>query len=513
MSQVVINGSNVGTGLQSLLMADEIVPGATPSYQLVKTIYLFHPLGAKMVEKPVKIAQSLPRKITVQDGPEDRVVEKFMAEAVKMKLDKVAFNVMVQSRIYGIASVAIMTKGETTNEPLDLTKIGNKEISIHVYDPLNTAGSLVLNQDPGALDFQHAKEIVVDGKTFHRSRARVIMNEFPIYISYTPSAFGFVGRSVYQRSLYPMKSYVQTMITNDMISVKAGVLVAKIQQAGSVITAGIQSMFGLKRNVVKEAVVGQVISIGTENEAIESIDLKNLSEPFMTARRNIIEDIASGAEMPAKMLTEESFAEGFGEGSEDAKAQARYVDGIRNEMQPIYEFLDEICMHRAWNEEFYNIIKAEFPERYKDMDYLAAFYEWKNSFKAEWPSLLTEPESEQVKVADVKLRALVALLEAMRADLDDENLASLYSFICDNVSEMKVMFGSPLILDLEAMVTFRAQNRDKADKTQEDKANAAFGDEGGEMRNDSAGRVRTALTALRDAVALMDEEKKLRVVK
>jgi hypothetical protein len=496
MSNVVINGSNLGTGLQSMLMCDQITPGASPSYALCKEIYLFHPLGAKMVEKPIEIAQSLPRRITVQDGPEDRVVEKFQMEAVKMKTDKIAFNVMVQARMYGIASVAAMTKGEPTNGPLDLFKIDGKEISIHVYDPLNTAGSLVLNQDPSAIDFQHANEIVVDGKQFHRSRARVIMNEFPIYISYTPSAFGFVGRSVYQRSLYPMKSYIQTMITNDMISVKAGVLVAKIQQAGSVITAGIQSMFGLKRDVVKEAVVGQVISIGTENEAIESIDLKNLSEPFATARKHIIEDIASGAKMPAKMLTEESFAEGFGEGSEDAKALARYVDGVRLEMQPIYEFLDEICMHRAWNKDFFEIIKKEFPERYAEMTYEAAFYEWKNSFKAEWPSLLTEPESEQVKVADVKLRALVALLEVMRADLDDENLGALYTFICDNVSEMTVMFGSPLVLDIQAMMTHRAEQRDKVQEQTE--ANP--------MRADSV------IAALKDAVSSLDKPR-LKAVK
>jgi len=33
---------------------------------------------------------------------------------------------------------------------------------------------------------------------------------------YTQAAFGFVGRSVYQRPLYPLKSFVQTMITDDL---------------------------------------------------------------------------------------------------------------------------------------------------------------------------------------------------------------------------------------------------------------------------------------------------------
>jgi hypothetical protein len=95
----------------------------------------------------------------------------------------------------------------------------------------------------------------------------------------------------------------------------------------------------------------------------------------------------------------------------------------------------------------------------------------------------------------------VALLEAMRADLDDENLADLYSFICDNVSEMKVMFGSPLILDLEAMVAHRAEQRKIA---QEKPPAQDF-----EMRGDSVERT---IQALKDAVATLPT-RKLAVVK
>ncbi len=46
-----------------------------PSYQLCKTIFLFHPLGQKIASAPVKMAQFLPREITIPDGPEKELVE------------------------------------------------------------------------------------------------------------------------------------------------------------------------------------------------------------------------------------------------------------------------------------------------------------------------------------------------------------------------------------------------------------------------------------------------------
>ena len=42
--------SNVGSPLLDILMSDHIVPGSAPSYQLCKSIYNFHFLGAKMAE-------------------------------------------------------------------------------------------------------------------------------------------------------------------------------------------------------------------------------------------------------------------------------------------------------------------------------------------------------------------------------------------------------------------------------------------------------------------------------
>ena len=57
------------------------------------------------------------------------------------------------------------------------------------------------------------------------------------------------------------------------------------------------------------------------------------------------------AGMPAILINQETFAEGFGEGTEDARAIAQWVDGVRIELNPLYKWFDEIVMRRAWNPE------------------------------------------------------------------------------------------------------------------------------------------------------------------
>lgn len=460
MAAVSINGSAIGTPFNQLLTTnDAIEPGGAPGYQLCKLIYTFHPLGAKLAEKPIDLAQSQRREISVNNSPEERVVEAFNAEWDALNCDRLIKRCMRLARVYGIASVACMTQDEKTDVPLDFMKLYKQKLSFNVYDPLNTAGSLVLNQDPLAIDFQHTTDIRVGGATFHRSRSCIVMNEDPIYIEYTDSAFGFVGRSVYQRALYPLKSFVRSMITDDMIEVKVGVIVAKIKQVGSAINNAMMKLLGTKRAVVKEAETGNVINTGHE-DSIESLNLQNMEAPHKLARHNILENIASAAGMPAKLMTEETLAEGFGEGTEDAKAIARYIDGVRKDMQPLYDYFDKIVRHRAWNPEFYKTIQKDFPE-YKDVDYNTAFYQWTNDFRAQWPNLLKEPDSELVKVDEVKLTAMIALTQTLLPELDPENKVLMIEALLDNVNAMKFLFDDPFELDFKTLLDYLEENKNK----------------------------------------------------
>jgi hypothetical protein len=463
----------LGNGLQEFLMADAIIPGEQPSYNLCKIILTTHPLGQKMAESPIKMAQNQPREISVPAGPEDRLKEQYVRQWESDGADRLIANTMKLSRTYGIASVALLAEGIGSEVPLGspqfpLEKLWETDIAFNVLDPLNTSGSLVLNQNPGSMDFQKVCNVSINGKVYHKSRACIILNEEPVYIDFTSSAFGFVGRSVYQRALFPLKSFINTLITDDMVVRKVGVLIAKQKSPSSIIDNVMMKIAGIKRAILKEAQTDNVISIDI-TEAIESLNLQNLDAPYTLARRNIIENIATAADMPAKILLQETFADGFGEGSEDAKYVAAYIDGIRKQMQPLYAFFDRIVQRRAWNPEFYKLIQKEFPDEYGRMPYNTAFYRWSNSFTASWPSLLTEPPSEKIKVDDVKLRAIIALLETLLPTFKEspENQRILIQWAAENFSELKLLFQSPLNLDLDDLMDSLEEAKEQNQKALE----------------------------------------------
>jgi len=449
VTNIVLNGVGEGTQLQQLLMTDEIVPGASPSYQICKTLYEFHPLGQKMAESPIALAQSQRREIVVPDSPEDRVVEAFNAEWSKIGADENIKNVMKLSRIYGIASIGVVEQDKDMATPVDYSDLWKSDIAFSSFDPLNTAGSLVLNQNPNAIDFQKHGDIRVNGVTYHRSRTVVILNEQPIYIGYTASAFGYVGRSVYQRALFPLKSFIQTLITDDLITRKAGVFISKMKQPGSIVDNVMQRVWSNKRAIVKEAETGNVISIGLD-ENIDTLNLQNLDGAYGMARTNILKNIATAADMPAKLLENETMVAGFGEGTEDAKNIARYIDGVRTKMGPLYAWFDRIVQHRAWNPEFYKTVQRDFPE-YKDVSYEDAFYRWSQAFSAVWPNLLAEPDSEKSKIEDIKMKAAISAVEVLLPVVDVENKAILVEWLADNFNNLKLLFPTPLVLDPDTL--------------------------------------------------------------
>jgi hypothetical protein len=453
VSSLTVNSSALGGSLRALLTAQEITPGDAPSYQLCKSIAAYHPLGAKMSDSPISMAQSQLRNISVPKGPSERLVEAFQQEWEAIGADRHIFNVARLSRVYGVASIAMLVEGVPTDRPVDYKALWNAQIAFNVLDPLNTAGSLVLNQNPNAMDFQKVGGIAVQGQNYHRSRTVTMLNENPLYIEYTQSAFGYVGRSVYQRALYPLKSFIQSMVTDDLVTLKSGVLITKLKQPGSIIDGAMAAIAGVKRSMVQEAVTQNVLTIGVD-EAIESLNLQNIDGAFGQARKDILENIAVAADMPAKLLNSETFAEGFGEGSEDAKYIAQFIDRIRIWMQPLYDFFDQIVMHRAWNREFYKTIQSDFPDEYKKVGFTQAFYDWRNSFEAGWPNLLEEPDSEKAKVDDVKLKAVVAMVEILSPMLDPENKATLVEWAAENFNALKMLFNAPLNLDIEALKSY-----------------------------------------------------------
>ncbi len=464
MADVNVTGQNFGNALTEIMDCNEIRIGDAPSYQTCKTIYAYHPLGAKLVEAPIKLAQSQEREITVAKGPTDLVRDAFVKEWKDVGVDEIIFDVVRQARIYGIASVAIVVKGEDSAQPIKLDELYKKEIAFNVFDPLITAGSLIYSQNPNAIDYQKTTgTLSVQGQIYHHTRTAVQLNEKPLFIEWTTSAFGFVGRSVYQRTLYALQSYLQTMRTDDMVARKAGIIVAMIKQAGSIVNALMEGAAWFKRNIVKEAQTGNVINIDV-GEEISAIDLTNVNAAMEQTRKDILNNIAAGAGMPSILVNEETFAEGFGEGSEDAKHVALFIEQFRDEMRRLYEFFDEIIQYRAWNEEFFEALKNEFPDEYGNETYNVVFAKWKKAFTTRWPSLIVEPDSEKAKKDDISLKGVTSIAEILLPLADPANKATIITWIADTINTLDTIFTVPLVIDAEAFAEYAEEQKQQMDE-------------------------------------------------
>ncbi len=442
--------SGLGSGLVQMLMAPEIVPGSEPSYQLCKTIYSYHPLGAILADAPITRAMAQTRNISVATLAEDHLVDQFRRTwngLAKIGGTAILHDLLSTSRIYGIASMAVGEVGKDPSTPLDMATIADADLYVNILDPLNTAGSLVLNQDPNAPDFLKPKGAVhVYGQAWHPSRLIVKMNEQPLYIDWSASAFGFVGRSIYQRALYPLKSFIQSMVTDQLVVQKAGLLVYKSESPSSIIDSIMQRFMGAKRAAIKAGVTNQVLSIGVL-ESIETLNMMNLDKAFSAARTNIIKNIASAAGMPASIIAQETLTEGFGEGTEDMKKEVQYLDYLRADMDPAFQFLDAICRRKAWTPSFYESLRTYYPSEFGEGGFDSALHEWIRLFAAKWPNLLVEPDSEKVLTEDVQMKSVIALLEVVLPQADPKTKAKLIAWAAENVNTRERIFAGSLDVD------------------------------------------------------------------
>jgi len=457
-----ITGSAMSSDLMALMEQDAIDPGSDPGYEACKTIYTNHPLGSRMVDAPLEMAMSQERQIEIPGAPEEELKKAFKREWKRIGAigaDNIIFRGMQLSYIYGISTLAcnVVDKdgvAHPTEKILPMDKLWELDIYFNIFDPLNTAGSLVLNQDPRAVDFMHPKQVSVGSDVWSNTKTLVLMHEQPIWIKWSNSAFGFVGRSVYQRAFYPLKSFLVSMLADQMIQDKLGLLVYNTKSPGSVINMAARAFKNMQRMAIKGARTNNVVSIGIE-EAIASLNMEHVHTAGEYSRDNILKNIATAAGQPASLLNQETLAEGFGEGSEDAKTIARYIDRVRIEMNPAYDFMDSIVQRRAWNPTFYAEMQKKYPERYAGVNYETAFRDWQDAFTAVWPNLLTEPDSEKAKASQAKLDSATKLAETiLSADPGPETKAEVCGWLADVANDEKEFYSSPLIIDTDTIAAY-----------------------------------------------------------
>lgn len=454
MSNIEISGSSVPSPLMAILESEVIVPGSPAGYQLCKDLWEYHVLAGKVVEKPVALALGQKRKINVPCATEERLLKAFDEEWDKLEATRYIRDLAHVSRAYGVGALVYGAPKYPTDKPIPLEELYKVEdLYINIFDPLNLAGSTVTNQNPNAPDFQKAwQDITAAGQPYHKSRSVLLFNGTPIYLSFQSSSFSFSGRSVFLRALFPMKSFIQTMIVNDMVSLKAGLIIAKMEQGSSVVNKLASKISGWKRSLLNMGKTNNTLTIGI-TESIESIDLQNTDKAMTVARDNIISDIAAATDVPAILIKDESFAKGLASGDQDMLAVVQYIDSIRTELKPAHAFFDRIVMHRAWNPEFYAALQNDIPDL-SGVSYEQWFFDMKALFVSEWPTLIQEPKSEVVKRNAEKLKAMVEVLKTLLPSLDPVNRANAVAWFAQAMADMPEFFSNTLVLDLESLASY-----------------------------------------------------------
>lgn len=431
--------------LSELLDCDPIEVGTAAGYSTCKLLWEKHPLGGKLVEKPVTMALFKPRVIHVDDDPDDRISKRFTEVWDQLKITEKIRNLYFCSRCYGAAAIGIGTRSVRSDKSLPVNPDA-ADIFINVFDPLNVSGSMVASQNPNSPDFQQPDAfLTVQGQRWHPSRTMKVFNGAPIYLSFQHSAFGFTGRSVFQRALFPMKAFLQTMETDGLVSEKAGLLVIKENQQTSVISGFMTLMSRVRRLFLKRAKTGGVLSVG-QNDAIESLNLQNIDGAMKTARENIIASIAMSCDIPARLIQDEAFALGFSDGTEDSKAVAQYIEGVRNGMNDVFGFFEKFVQSVAWSEDFFEALKAEFPGDI-DGEYTENFWRWRSSFTAKWEELTQESPQARQEAESKLVDNTAKLFTALMPVLDGDNRATLCVWVADIVNTLESTKSTPLMLD------------------------------------------------------------------
>ncbi|PIJ48951.1 hypothetical protein BL250_16580 [Erwinia sp. OLTSP20] len=453
MAEIQIN-TNLSSELMQILDSDAIKPGTDVGYNTCKLLWQFHPLGGKLVEKPINMAMCKPRSYNVETDPDERVVRQFREVWERMGLNEKIKNLFYVSRCYGAAAIGVGTDGVTCKDPLPTFGLREEDVYINVWDPLNAASSMVTDQNPNSRFFQQANATLkIASKSWHPSRTLKIFNGTPIYLEYQNSTFGFTGRSVFQRVLYPMKSYIGTMVANNLVAKKAGVLVAKTEQNGSVASGIMAAATGKKRENVKISENEGVLSIGTKDD-IESLNLQNIDKALSTARDNIISDISAGSDVPAILIKEEAFSNGFGEGKEDSKAISQYVDGVRQVIEPVMDYFERLVRYIAWNEDFYISLKNDYPDIITE-DYQTTFRMWEREFDAGWQELVEESPDKRRESDSKVVQQAGALFSIMAQQLDPENRAMAAEWLASVTNATETYGDSPMIIDKEALSKYQ----------------------------------------------------------
>lgn len=396
------------------------------TYQECKSIYRYWPLGKRIASQLPNFAMSAPREIIVKDAPVD-VIEQFNKTADSVNLDKQIRKCSIYARIYGLAAMYIACENVNADKNLTQKDVISNRIAFNILDPLNIS-SVNVDQDASSMFYQKVKHITINGNINVGSRrATVVFNDIPLYLKFNPSTFSFSGASVYQNMTGLIKSWNRAIISLERMSTKAGSIIVKGKDRSH--TSGV-SMGAISKNLslIRDMQNDGIANIGEGEVEFFQLtgmqDIDTLVNSLNTALMMALSDT------PSAILLDKNLSNGFNDGSEDMKAIIMAVDNFRKlVLSPLYDFADPFVMYKAWDDEFVERIKEEYPSDYRGMSNVEIVQSWVEGFSFEWGNLYPEPEKDKIETNSAKLD-LLAKAKELGANLKDvqEELNSLDIF-------------------------------------------------------------------------------------
>lgn len=428
MSGFFGNTSSSESGYGDSHYSDDELLGAYRdlSYQECKNIYRYWPLGKRIASQLPNFAMSAPREIIVKDAP-SAVIEQFNKTADSVNLDKQVRKCSIYARIYGLAAMFVACENVKSSDNLTQKDVINNRIVFNVLDPLNIS-SVRVEQDASSLFYQKVKQITINGNdTVGSKRATVVFNDIPLYLKFNPSTFSFSGASVYQNMTGLIKSWNRSIVSLERMATKAGSIIVKGKDRShtSGLTLGaINKNLELIRNMQNDGIA----NIG-EGE-VEFFQLSGIQEVDSLINSLNTSLMMALSDTPSAILLDKNLSNGFNDGSEDMKAIIMAVDNFRKlVLSPLYDFADPFIMYKAWDDEFVEQIKADYPNDYRGLSNVEIVQQWTKGFSFNWGNLYPEPEKDKIETNSARLDLLTKAKE-LGANLQDiqEELNSLEIF-------------------------------------------------------------------------------------
>jgi hypothetical protein len=242
-----------------------------------------------------------------------------------------------------------------------------------------------------------------------------------------------------------LAAFLVSMEVDALVLKKSGVLVAKTKPVGAAANRASHWWQRKKASDVKRSLNGNVLAIETD-EDISTLNMANTADAMTTARNNVISNIATALDAPAVILQNDVLTNGFGEGKEDSKVIANFVERYRNEIEHIFEFMIPRIQELAWTEEWYASFVMANPS-YASISFQSATNHWRNNFEYKWPNYLTEPDKEKREGQERIFNAYKTLYETLQAGVQNpETRRALAQSIVDltNNDDMAQLLPQPI---------------------------------------------------------------------